>query len=207
MTEISIGGDTKKLELNCNKKLSGFVSKLNQYAINLKKHSTELKQIAGDLVMKSQQLQKLENIKPENLRCYSMDQRDRVLAEILYQMNQKVITANQLIKEVEEFHTELKVDFQNLSASACSLQIITTEGSIIAGDHKQKPISYYLEEACQILYTWKLYQQSLNLSLSQIEVRNDESIRQFETVTQLNASLSMNLDRYLLFSTFLLAQK
>lgn len=81
MTDISIGGDIKKLESNCSKKLSGFVSKLNQHANNLRKHSMELKQIAGDLMVKSQQLQKLENIKwvfrrnfvKKNLNNYILD--------------------------------------------------------------------------------------------------------------------------------------
>lgn len=55
--------DTKKLETNCDKKLSNFVGKLNQYAITLSRHSIELKQIADDLMVKSKQLQTLANIK------------------------------------------------------------------------------------------------------------------------------------------------
>lgn len=63
MTEILIGGDVKKMEASCNKKLGAFVGKLNQYSNILKNNSMELKQIARDLVIKSQQFQKLENIK------------------------------------------------------------------------------------------------------------------------------------------------
>ena len=63
MTDILIGGDWKKLEVNCSKKLSGFVGKFNQYSNTMRKNSAELKQIAADLVLKSQQLQRLENIK------------------------------------------------------------------------------------------------------------------------------------------------
>lgn len=57
------GLNVQKLESNCNKKLSAFVNKLNQHANILKKNSANLKSIAGDLAAKSQQLQKLENIK------------------------------------------------------------------------------------------------------------------------------------------------
>lgn len=63
MTDHLIEFDTKKLETNCNKKLSSFVGKLNQYAITLNRHSIELKQIADGLMVKSKQLQTLENIK------------------------------------------------------------------------------------------------------------------------------------------------
>ncbi|XP_055303323.1 uncharacterized protein LOC129568992 [Sitodiplosis mosellana] len=207
MTDILIGGDVKKLETNCNKKLSGFVGKLNQYSNTMKKHSAELKLIAADLVVRSQQLQKLENIKPENLKCYSVDQRDRVLSEILCQANVQVITANRLITELEDFHRELKAEYRNLSALANVLQITTAESFLLVGDCRQKPITYYLENACQVLHIWMLYQRSLHILLNRIDMRNDDSIRQFETMTPIPQHLSANLDRYLLFSTFLLAQK
>lgn len=92
-------------------------------------------------------------------------------------------------------------------AAANVLQIITNEGPLIIGDCRQKPISYYLEIACQVLHTSMLYQQSLRIILNQIDVRNDDLIKQFETMTPLPMDLSANLDRYLLFSTFLLTQK
>lgn len=63
MTDILIEGDVKKREMICNKKLGAFVDGLNQYSSALKKHSAELKQISGDLIVKSQQFQRLENIK------------------------------------------------------------------------------------------------------------------------------------------------
>lgn len=62
MTDI-LSGRTHKLETICSKKLNNFVSKLNQHSNMLRKHSTELNTIAGDVMTKSQQLQKLENIK------------------------------------------------------------------------------------------------------------------------------------------------
>lgn len=92
-------------------------------------------------------------------------------------------------------------------AAANVLQIITNEGPLIIGDCRQKPISYYLEIACQVLHTSMLYQQSLRIILNRIDVRNDDLIKQFETMTPLPMDLSANLDRYLLFSTFLLTQK
>lgn len=63
MTDILIGNDVKKTETNCNKKLCQFVTKLSQYSNTLTNHSAELKQIAGDLLVNTQQLQRLENIK------------------------------------------------------------------------------------------------------------------------------------------------
>lgn len=62
MMETSSGFNIQKLETNCSKKLNVFVNKLNQHTNTLKKHATNLKSIAGDLAVKSQQLQKLENI-------------------------------------------------------------------------------------------------------------------------------------------------
>lgn len=82
-----------------------------------------------------------------------------------------------------------------------------SDGSVIAGDCKQKSISYYLEEACLILYMWKLYQKALDILLNRIDMRNDDSINGFKAATTLPQSLSSNLDRYLLYSTFLHAQK
>lgn len=58
---LSVG--TQKLETICSKKLNSFVSKLNQHSNILRKHSTELNNIAGDVMTKSQQLIKIENIK------------------------------------------------------------------------------------------------------------------------------------------------
>lgn len=52
----------QKLEINCKKKLSLFVNKLNQSATTLKVHAADLKSIAMDLLVKSQQIEKLEQI-------------------------------------------------------------------------------------------------------------------------------------------------
>lgn len=52
----------QKLEINCRKKLSLFVNNLNQSANTLKTHSVDLKSIAMDLLVKSQQIEKLELI-------------------------------------------------------------------------------------------------------------------------------------------------
>lgn len=52
----------QKLEINCRKKLSLFVNKLNQSATTLKQHAADLKSIATDLLVKSQQIEKLEQI-------------------------------------------------------------------------------------------------------------------------------------------------
>lgn len=52
----------QKVELNCRKKLSLFVSKLSQSAITLKSHAAELRSIAMDLLVKSEQIEKLEQI-------------------------------------------------------------------------------------------------------------------------------------------------
>lgn len=62
MTEIS-NSETQKFETNCNKYLRAFVGKLNQHTNNLRNHSSELNNIAGDLVTKSQLLLRLEKIK------------------------------------------------------------------------------------------------------------------------------------------------
>lgn len=173
-----------------------------------------------------------KNFRPEELKCYTLDQRDRVLSEILCQANAQIITAarsmydlNMILyfllifyilnfnynfyfsKEIEDFHTELKDEYQNLSSSVNVLRILATDGTIITGDCKQKSISYYLEEACRILYTWKLYQKSLDISLNRIDMRNSESIIQFKSVTMMPQNLSSNLDRYLLYSIFLYSQK
>lgn len=63
MTDLLIGCNVQTFTTNCNKQLSSFVAKLNQNANILRKHSAELKQIAACLATKSQQLQKIENIK------------------------------------------------------------------------------------------------------------------------------------------------
>lgn len=55
--------DVQKLETNCNKNLRVFVAKLNQHTSILRRNSTELNGIAGDLMTKSQLLLKLEKIK------------------------------------------------------------------------------------------------------------------------------------------------
>lgn len=52
----------QKLEINCRKKLSLFVNKLNQSAATLKAHAADLKFISADLLVKSQQIEKLEQI-------------------------------------------------------------------------------------------------------------------------------------------------
>lgn len=109
--------------------------------------------------------------------------------------------------ELEDFHRELKAEYQNLAAVANVLQIITSESPLIIGDCRQKPISFYLEKACQVLHTSTLYQKSLRITLNQIDVRNDDSLKKFDTMTTMPLDLSANLDRYLLFSTFLLTHK
>lgn len=63
MTELLSGFSVQKLEINCGKQLNTFVNKLNHYANILKRHTEVLKHIAGDLEKKSQQIQKLEQIK------------------------------------------------------------------------------------------------------------------------------------------------
>lgn len=52
----------QKLELNCRKKLSLFVNKLSQSAITLRVNAANLKSIAADLLVKSQQIEKIEQI-------------------------------------------------------------------------------------------------------------------------------------------------
>lgn len=63
MTDLLIGGNVQALTSNYTKQLSSFVNKLNQNTNILRKHSAELKLIATSLVTKSQQLQRIENIK------------------------------------------------------------------------------------------------------------------------------------------------
>lgn len=60
--EILSDCNLQKVELNCRKKLSQFVNRLNQSAVTLKQHAADLKSIAMDLVVKSQQIEKLEQI-------------------------------------------------------------------------------------------------------------------------------------------------
>lgn len=110
-------------------------------------------------------------------------------------------------KELEDFHLCLKVDYQHLLASVNPLLIMSVESSVISGDCKQRPISFYLDDACQILHTWKLYQHALNSSLSLIKIKDSDSIRQFQSTINLPQELSSCIDRYLLFSTFLIANK
>lgn len=62
MTDI-LNFDAQKLETNCNKNLRAFVTELNQHTSVLRRNSTELNNIASDLVTKSQLLLKLEEIK------------------------------------------------------------------------------------------------------------------------------------------------
>lgn len=52
----------QKVELNCRKKLSLFVNKLNQSANTLKSYSADMRSIAADLLVKSQQIEILEQI-------------------------------------------------------------------------------------------------------------------------------------------------
>lgn len=92
-------------------------------------------------------------------------------------------------------------------ASANTLRISEKENFVLNGDSKQKPIAYYIEEACEILHIWKLYQKSLDLSLRRMDPRNDDSIKKFESLTKLPHELSVRLDQYLVFSTFLLSHK
>lgn len=47
----------------------------------------------------------------------------------------------------------------------------------------------------------------LDINLRQINVRDSDSIRHFESITTLPQDLSSYLDQYLIFSAFLLAQK
>lgn len=88
-----------------------------------------------------------------------------------------------------------------------AITTLTAENFLIKGDCKQRPLSFYLEDACQILHIWKRYQIVLDVSLSQINIRNSDSVTQFERVTTLPQDLSAYLDRYLMYSAFLLAQK
>lgn len=81
------------------------------------------------------------------------------------------------------------------------------ESSMISGDSKHRPISFYTDEACRILYAWKQYQSALNISLQQINIRDVGTLEQFEKNTALPTGLSSKLDRYLVFSTFLLVNK
>lgn len=78
------------------------------------------------------------------------------------------------------------------------------ESSTIFGDYKHKPISYYVEDACRILHTWQQYQNALNISLNQINIRDVNTLKQFERRTTFPTDFASNLDRYLMFSTFLL---
>lgn len=64
-----------------------------------------------------------------------------------------------------------------------------------------------MEDACQILHVWKQYQNLLDMSLNQINIRDSDSLKQLERVTALPQDLSANLDQYLMFSAFILAQK
>lgn len=78
---------------------------------------------------------------------------------------------------------------------------------MIFGDCKHTPISFYIEDACRILHTWQQYQNALNISLNQMNIRDANTLEHYEKITTLPTDLSSRLDRYLLFSTFLLANK
>lgn len=110
-------------------------------------------------------------------------------------------------QELDRLQTELKNDYQNLLAAANALHILTTDTSVIVGNCKQKPITYYLDEACRILYAWKIYQMSLAMALQQIDMRKGDSMQQFKNVTITPQELSSSLDEYLLYSTFLFSPK
>lgn len=100
----------------------------------------------------------------------------------------------------------MNADYHNLLSSANTLLCFHTENSLITGDCKQRPISYYLENACQILHKWKVYQNSIDVSFNGIDMRNDESIKQFENQISFKNLLDF-LDQFLIFSTFLLIQR
>lgn len=60
--DILNDSNLQKLEINCRKKLSLFVNILNQSATTLKANAADLKCIAMDLLVRSQQIEKLEQI-------------------------------------------------------------------------------------------------------------------------------------------------
>lgn len=79
---------------------------------------------------------------------------------------------------------------------------------MIFGDCKHKPISFYVENACRILHTCQQYQNALINSLKQISIRDANTLKQFEKITDLPTDhLLSDLERYLMFSTFLLVNK
>lgn len=112
-----------------------------------------------------------------------------------------------LSHELELLQNELKSDYQNLLAVANAVHILTTNTSVITGNCKQKPITYYLDEACRILYAWKVYQMSLAIALQRIDIRKGDSLQQFKNLTIVPEELSSSLDQFLLYSTFLFSPK
>lgn len=110
-------------------------------------------------------------------------------------------------KELLFLYDELSADYRNLLTAANVLQMLTDKSVVIAGDSKQRPISYYIDEGCRILYIWNIYQKSSEKLLANIDIRNNESVKEFSKFIESPTDLTHKLEDYLLYCTFILAAK
>lgn len=107
-------------------------------------------------------------------------------------------------EDLGKLSEELRIVYHNLLTSANVLRIKSNGCSTISGDCKQKPLSYYMDNACAILHSWCTYHKLLDISISRIDIRNEESLAQFQQLATLPTNLASLLDEYLIYCYFLI---
>lgn len=107
-------------------------------------------------------------------------------------------------EQIKHLRDNLHMDLYSLLRLSNELQIRTDKSTIITGDCKQKPLSFYNERACEILHIWSTYHKALSNSLENVDIRNNDSLLQFQKITELPVRFSNLLNDYLYFSHFLI---
>lgn len=92
-------------------------------------------------------------------------------------------------------------------SAANALKMLCETSQIITGNSKQKPIKFYIDEACALLHDWLLHNKALTNELESLDIRNTEPNQQFGKMLASSSTLIERLDNYLLFSNFLVIQK
>lgn len=78
------------------------------------------------------------------------------------------------------------------------------ECSLIEGNHKQKSLAYYTEDACEILQLWRNYHRKIAIFQNHLNIREMKTIEQYRESLDFPNALTECLENYLLFSSFIL---
>lgn len=96
----------------------------------------------------------------------------------------------------------LRLCYRELTAAAIHMEWLENS-LLVRGNCKQKPLEYYTENACNILFYMKVFQLNVKMIASNIDLRSTESIELFLKSLSFSEDFQDTFEQFMLFSSFL----